>query len=199
MALVVHAAAPGHRAQVVQRVGGVVLVVHRARFGQRFGQAGGGLFVGIGAPVGHAQLHQRVARAGAVAGGARGVDHHAQIGHRALGLPGLRARRAAQGVHAQALRRVEGLRVRRAQRGRTVEPVQRIAQRKQRLRTLARAHQVVQRLGPDLGALEMLGELGLAFVLMLEAGPRNRPSPRRSSASATRWCSSRRRAPPRSR
>ena len=162
--LLVQAAAPRHCAEVIKRVGGVALVVHRARFRQRFGQARRRLFVGIGAPVGHAELDQRVTRSLTIATGARRIDDAANVGHRALRLTGLRACRPTPLVDRQALRLVQRLGMQLGQRSRAVQPVQGIAHRKQRLRALACEHQVAQRLRPGVSALEMLRQLGLAFV-----------------------------------
>ncbi len=60
--LVVLPGAPCDGPKVIKGVGGMVLVVHCAGLGQRFGEARARLVVLVGSTVGHAQLHQRVAR-----------------------------------------------------------------------------------------------------------------------------------------
>ena len=144
--LVVQPGAPRDRPKVIEGVGGVALVVHCAALRQRFGEARCRLFVCVCAPVGHAQLDQRVTRLSALAAGANHIDHAANVGHRALSLPGLRARRPAPLVEREALTLLQRLRVRLGQRNRSIQPVQGIAHRKQRLRALSREYKVAQRL-----------------------------------------------------
>ena len=105
--LVVLPGAPCDRPKVIEGVGGMALVVHRARLRQRFGEARGRLFVLVCAPIGHAQLDQRVTRLFAFAAGAQRIDDAAHVGDGALRLPGLRARRPALLVDREALPRIQ--------------------------------------------------------------------------------------------
>jgi hypothetical protein len=121
------------------------------------------LVVRVAAPVGHAQLDQRVACALAIATGTRRIQHTADIGHRGLRLSGLRACRAAAFVQCQSGAGFARLQLPLAQGHRTVQPRQRVAHREQRTRTFAGPHQVVQGLGPLLGTLVVFGQLCAVF------------------------------------
>ncbi|OIQ74361.1 hypothetical protein GALL_439850 [mine drainage metagenome] len=101
--LVVLSGAPRNCPKVIEGIGGVVLVVHCTGIRQRFGEARGRFFIGVRAPVGHAQLDQRVTRLFAFAAGAQLGDHPAHVGNGALSLSGLRARLAAPRVDREAL------------------------------------------------------------------------------------------------
>ena len=74
------------------------------------------------------------------------VDDAANVGDGALGLPGLRARRAAPLVEGEPRTLVQRFRMRLGQRDRAIEPVQRVAHREERLRALAGQDQVLERL-----------------------------------------------------
>ena len=92
--LVVLPGAPRDSPEMIEGVGRMALVVHRAGLRQRFGEARRRLFILICTPIGHAQLDQRVTRLFTFATGAQHVNDAAHIGNGALRLSGLCARRA---------------------------------------------------------------------------------------------------------
>jgi len=122
---IVSAIAPGHRPQVIQRIGRMPFITHGARCLQCFVQAGNGLLVRVGAPQGHAKLNQGIPRLAVLAQRPRGINHASEVGHRALDLAGLCARLAALLVERELLRRVCRFGMGLQQGHRAIKPLQR--------------------------------------------------------------------------
>src|SRR6185369_1316908 len=110
----VAAVAPRHRTQVVERVGGMALVAHRAAFGEGLREALSRALVVVGAAVGHAELDHGVARLLALAAPLGRLDHPPDVGHGAFGLPRLGARAAARSSQCSASRMAKSARERSA-------------------------------------------------------------------------------------
>ena len=99
-----------------------------------------------------------------LAEGARRIDHALKIRHRAVGLPGLRACRAALLVQTKLLLTGRRFRVCLQQCHRAIEPLQRLAHREQLLRVLTCQPKIQKSLRPDVATLIVLREAGVAFV-----------------------------------
>lgn len=103
--------APGHGAKVVEGVGHGVGIVQLSRGGERLVKTFGRGVVGVGTPVGHAELVEQVTHPDGVIERARLLDGVAKRRHGRRRLPVLGMHRAAQGVQGDQLGRVDRVRV----------------------------------------------------------------------------------------
>ena len=158
------AIAPSHGSQVIQRIGHMPLVVHRARRRERLVQARGRLLICIGPSIGHAELDQEIAHAFALATIARHVDHALEVSNCTRGLARLRARCTALFDQCELRLLVHRISVRLGESHGPIKPTQGLAHREPSLRLLGRLHQIMDGLRPHLSPLVMLGESSGAFV-----------------------------------
>ena len=156
--------APGHRSQVIQRVGDMTLIAGGARRRERFVQAGDGRFIGIGTAISHAELNQHVSRMLVLVERASRLDHPFEIGDCTFRLACLRPRHAPLLIKGHLLRLGGRIRMGLQQCDSPIQPLQRFAHGKKFLRVIRSPAEVMDGFGPDLSALIVFRKMGIALM-----------------------------------